>query len=245
MVSGFHSSKTALVARTMKSEYDGRPVLFNTMLLEGFIAMVWAGAAMAIMNSGLADSATSAISVVGIVALDMLGPVFGMLAIIGVIILPITSGDTGLRYLRMMIAEHFGIEQKSYFNRLKVSIPVFIAVAALLVWAKMSPGGFTILWRYFAWSNQTDAIFTFAIISIYFFAKGRRKAALIPLIPGAWYAFITFTYIVNARIGLNIPINIAYILGVVFALVYVVLIYRQGNKLRENNTMLENAPVYK
>ena len=240
MVSGFHSSKTALVARSMTSEHHGRPVLFNTMLLEGFIAMVWAGAAMAIMNKGLADSATSAIAVVGIVARDMLGPVAGMLAIIGVIVLPITSGDTALRYLRMLIAEHMGIDQKSYANRLKVSIPIFIIVAALLVWAKVSPDGFTVLWRYFAWSNQTDAIFAFAVISMYFIAKGRQKVALISLLPGAWYAFITFTYIMNARIGFNIPMNISYLLGFSFAIVYIIAIVRQGNKMRRTNAALED-----
>jgi len=89
------------------------------------------------------------------------------------------------------------MNQKPYVNRIKISIPIFTAVSMLLIWAKVSPGGFIILWRYFAWSNQTIAIFAFAVISMYFIAKGREWVALIALLPGAWYAFITFTYIID------------------------------------------------
>jgi carbon starvation protein CstA len=107
----------------------------------------------------------------------------------------------------------------------------------------MSPGGFNVLWRYFAWSNQTIAIFAFAIISIYLFGKGFKFAPFMSLIPGMWYAFITFTFICNAQIGLRLPLNIAYGLGAAFAVIYAVLIYRKGVRLHEMKAQLEAIPV--
>ncbi|MDR0617042.1 MAG: hypothetical protein LBG29_09570, partial [Synergistaceae bacterium] len=182
--------------------------------------------------------------VIGVVARDMLGSVGGMIAIIGVIVLPITSGDTALRSLRLMIADYIHLDQKPTRNRLSICLPVFALVMAILYWAKTSPGGFNVLWRYFAWSNQTIAIFAFAIIAIYMLAKGNQAAAFMSLLPGMWYSFITFTFICNAPIGLNLPINVAYALGIIFALVYGGLVYTQGNRLRAAHTSLEADPVY-
>lgn len=244
IVSGFHSTQTAIISRSVTSERQGRMTFYNMMILEGFIAMCWAAAAMAVMNKGLADGSTAATAIVGIASRDMLGSVGGILAILGVIVLPITSGDTALRAMRLMIADHLKIDQQPKANRLKVSLPIFAIVAAILLWAKFSPSGFTILWRYFAWSNQTIAIFAFAIITIYLIGKGKTTAALMPLLPGAWYAFITFTYICNAKIGFNIPMNISYILGFAFALAYTIVVYRQGIKVRNNKMPLEVEPVY-
>jgi carbon starvation protein CstA len=117
-------------------------------------------------------------------------------------------------------------------------------VAVILVWAKMSPGGFTILWRYFAWSNQTIAIFAFAMITIYLLGKGHPLACFMSLIPGAWYAFVTFTYICNAPIGFNIPMNLSYGLGVLFAMIYAYLVYRRGVSVRKKNLPLEAKASY-
>lgn len=244
IVSGFHSTQTALIARSVTHEKQGRMTFFNMMILEGFIAMIWAGAAMAVMNKGLADGGTSATAVIGIVSRDMLGSIGGLVAIIGIVVLPITSGDTALRGLRLMVAEHLKINQQSKAGRLKVSIPIFALVAAILVWAKLSPNGFTVLWRYFAWSNQMISIFAFAMITIYLQGRGYRLVPLMSLIPGAWYAFITVTYLANAAIGFNIPINIAYIIGTVFALVYAAVVCRHGIKVRNTAVPLESDPVY-
>ncbi|MDR3254700.1 MAG: carbon starvation protein A [Synergistaceae bacterium] len=243
IVSGFHSTQTAIIARSMTSERQGRLTFYNMMALEGFIAMIWAAAAMGVMAAGLADAKTSPNDVVGIVARDMLGPVGGLLAIIGVIVLPVTSGDTALRSLRLMIADFIHLDQRPVKNRLSISMPIFVLVAGILIWAKLSPGGFTVLWRYFAWSNQTIAVFAFAIITIYLLGKGHKAAPFMSLLPGAWYAFITFSYICNAKIGLNLPMNVAYGLGVAFAVIYSILIYRQGLKLHAGKTPLESEAV--
>lgn len=244
IVSGFHSTQTAIIARSVTREKQGRTTFYNMMIVEGFIAMVWAAAAMAIMNKGLADGSTAVTAVVGIVSRDMLGSIGGILAILGVVVLPITSGDTALRGLRLMVAEHINIDQQHKGNRLKVSLPIFAIVAAILIWSKLSPSGFTILWRYFAWSNQTIAIFAFAIITIYLMGKGHPVAPFMSLLPGAWYAFITFSYICNAQIGFNIPMTFSYILGLAFALAYAIAVYRQGIKVRKSKMPMEAAPVY-
>lgn len=244
IISGFHSTQTAIIARSVTHEKQGRMTFYNMMIIEGFIAMCWAAAAMAVMNKGLADGSTAATAIVGIASKDMLGAVGGILAILGVIVLPITSGDTALRALRLMVAEAMKYDQKSTSNRLKLSIPIFAIVGAILVWAKMSPAGFTILWRYFAWSNQTIALFAFGIIAIYMIGRGKTGAGFMSLIPGMWYAFIIFSYICNASIGFNIPMTISYVLGVVFSLAYGYFVYKHGMKLRENKTPLEAAPVF-
>jgi carbon starvation protein CstA len=246
IVSGFHSTQTAIIARNVTSERQGRTTFFNMMVVEGFIAMIWAAAAMGVMSRGIENVGAeflfkSPAAVIGIVARDMLGSVGGMIAIIGVIVLPITSGDTALRSLRLMIASFLKIDQKPVKNRLSISATIFVLVAAILVWAKMSPGGFNTLWRYFAWSNQTIAIFAFAIITIYLLGRGYKLAPFMSLLPGAWYSFITFTYICNAPIGLNLPMNVAYLMGVAFAALYSFLTYRKGVQLYESKAPLEEA----
>ena len=244
IVSGFHSTQNAIIARSVTNERQGRMTFYNMMIAEGFIAMIWAAAAMAVMNKGLAGGETPATSVVGIVARDMLGPVGGLLAILGVVVLPITSGDTALRSMRLMIADYLRIDQKPKANRLKVSLPIFGLVAVILIWAKLSPGGFTILWRYFAWSNQTIAIFAFAITTIYLIGKGFVAASFMALLPGMWYCFITFSYICNATIGFNIPMNISYVLGALFAAAYAFIVGRQGRKFQRERLPVEAEPVY-
>lgn len=244
IVSGFHSTQTALISRSVTKEKQGRTTFYNMMILEGFIAMTWAAAAMGAFAKGIATYETAPTAVIGIVARDMLGSIGGMVAILGVVVLPITSGDTALRGLRLMIAEFLHMDQQPKGNRLKISVPIFALCAAVLIWAKMSPSGFTILWRYFAWSNQTIAIFAFAIITIYLIGKGHKIAAFMSLLPGAWYAFITFSYICNAKIGFHIPMNIAYVLGVAFALAYMVVVYWKGTKVLAEKMPLESAPIY-
>jgi carbon starvation protein CstA len=246
IVSGFHSTQTTIISRSMMSEKQGRMTFYNMMIIEGFIAMIWAAAAIGALDAGVVSEEmlfSSPAGVIGIIARHMIGDVCGIIAIAGVIVLPLTSGDTALRSLRLMIADYLRFDQKPINNRLAISIPVFLLVAAILVWAKLSPGGFNALWRYFAWSNQTIAIFTFAIITIYLMGKGYAFASLMSLIPGTWYAFITFTFICSASIGLNLPLAIAYAFGVVFALIYAGLTIRQGLAIRRSKTPLEDVPI--
>ena len=231
ILSGFHSTQTAIISRTMKSERQGRNTFYNMMILEGFIAMVWAAGAMGVYNLGLqAADASLATQTVGIVCKDVLGNVGGIIALLGVIVLPITSGDTALRALRMSVADSLHIKQDTNGKRLALSAVIFALVAAILVWAKSSPEGFKILWRYFAWANQTLALFAFVCIAVWMFENGKAKWVWMPLIPGAFYTFVTVTYIMNAQIGFNMSWTAAYIVGTVCAVVYLVGIIMYGKK---------------
>lgn len=231
ILSGFHSTQTAIISRTMKSERQGRMTFYNMMILEGFIAMVWAAGAMGAYNLGLQTAdASLATATIGVICKDILGSVGGIIALIGVIVLPITSGDTALRSLRLAVSESFHLDQTSKIKRLGLASLIFVLVAVILIFAKMNADGFNILWRYFAWSNQTLSLFAFLAISIWMFENGRTKFVWMPLIPGAWYAFVTITYIANAKIGFNIPWTGAYIIGICAAAIYTALIIWYGKK---------------
>ncbi len=231
ILSGFHSTQTAIISRTMKSEKQGRMTFYNMMVVEGFIAMVWAAGAMGVYNLGLqAADASLATDTIGVVCKHLLGNVGGIIALIGVIVLPITSGDTALRALRMSVADSLHIDQTSLKKRLGLSAIIFALVAVILVFAKMNSNGFNVLWRYFAWSNQTLALFAFLAISVWMFMNGKAKYAWMPLLPGSWYAFVTVTYIANAKIGFNIPWVGAYIIGIVAAVAYVGVILWYAKK---------------
>ena len=252
ILSGFHSTQITLVTRTMESEKEGRTTFYNMMIVEGFIAMVWAAGAMAMIglgaeNAGIsvrmteagwayfaqiggAISQISATSVVGVVCKDMLGPIGGTIAIIGVIVLPITSGDTALRSLRLIIADTFHISQDNAKKRILMALPVFAIAYVALIWAKSNPNGFNIMWRYFGWSNQTLAVFTLSSIMIWLMRNQKKKYFWIPLIPLAFYSFITCTYIMGAKIGFSLPYGVSLVIGAVFSLTICIMTFKTGNK---------------
>lgn len=239
LLSGFHATQTTLISRTISREKDGRMTFYNMMIAEGFIAMVWAAATMAMIglgaeNGGIsmkfidgtwqymneAGQVVSPTSVVGIISRQMLGDIGGTIAIIGVIILPITTGDTALRSLRLMIAEFFHIDQNTRRKRLLVALPIFAVVIIVLIFAKFSPSGFNTLWRYMNWANQTLSIFTFGVIIRWMLRNGKIRFIWMPVIPMAAYTFITTSYILNAPIGFRIPWLFAYIgAGVITAFI--------------------------
>lgn len=226
IVSGFHSTQSTLVSRTIKTEKDGRTVFYNMMIAEGIIAMIWAAAAMGVMNLGLAAAETSPTDVVGIVAKDLLGSVGGIIAIIGIIVLPITSGDTALRSLRLIIAEALKIDQSKKRNRLAISIGIFAVVAVILIFAKLNAGGFNVLWRYFAWANQTLAVFAFAMITVYMMRNDQPY--IMALVPGMFYMFVISSFILNAAIGFNLPWPISYAIAGVLTAAFAALLLRCG-----------------
>ena len=235
ILSGFHSTQTAIISRTMKSERQGRMTFYNMMILEGFIAMVWAAAAMGVYNLGLREAiASGATGSVGVICKDILGPVGGIIALLGIIVLPITSGDTALRGLRLTIAESFKIDQSTNKKRMGLSIVIFAFVAVILVFAKTNADGFNILWRYFAWSNQTLSLFAFLAISIWMFENGKSKFVWIPLIPGAFYTFVTTAYLLNAKIGFGLPWTVAYIIAAILCVAYAGVILWYGNKRKKS-----------
>ncbi len=218
IVSGFHSTQATLVSRTIGNEKEGRMTFYNMMIAEGVIAMIWAAAAMGVLKLGLASASTSATDVVGIVAKNLLGSVGGIIAVIGIIVLPITSGDTALRSLRLIISEALKIDQSKKMKRLGVSIVIFAVVAVILVFAKVNAGGFNVLWRYFAWANQTLAVFAFAMITV--FMMRNKQPFVMSLVPGMFYMFIISSFILNAAIGFNLPWPVSYTVAGVLTIAY-------------------------
>lgn len=232
IVSGFHSTQATLIGRSVSDEREGRHTFYDMMILEGFIAMIWAAAAMGIYYKGVPTELIGKPAVIGLVANDMLGSIGGFIAVLGVIVLPITSGDTSLRAARLMIADAIGYDQSVARNRVILTTVIFIPVIAILVFAKVNAQGFNILWQYFAWANQTIAVFAFAMISLYLYKL--KKPYIISLLPGMFYMFIISAYLLGAKIGFGLPQNIANIIGVVFALVYAGLIINTGKKALSN-----------
>ncbi|MDF2615705.1 MAG: carbon starvation protein CstA [Sedimentibacter sp.] len=226
IMSGFHGTQTTLISRTIKTEKEGKMTFFNMMLAEGFIAMVWAAGAMVLFNRGT-EVSTNATLMIGVISREFLGTIGALFAILGVIVLPITSGDTAFRGLRLMIAEQFNIDQSNKGKRIAVTLGIFVPAIIILVYAKINPSGFNILWRYFAWTNQTVAIFALALVTIYL--KLNKKNYWISLIPGMFYTFVVTSYILHAPIGFGLESRlgmnpesyaISYVVAGVLSLLY-------------------------
>lgn len=201
IMSGFHSTQATLLSRTVKSEKEGRTTFFNMMLVEGFIAMCWAAGAMILFNKGTALT-TSPTLMIGLVSRSFLGPVGAIFAILGVIVLPITSGDTAFRSLRLMIAERFNIDQVNHKKRATVTGIIFAPAVLILYFAKSNTQGFNILWRYFAFTNQGIAVFALAMVTVYLYIH--QKNYWISLVPGMFYCFVVMSYIIHAPIGVGL-----------------------------------------
>ena len=137
---------------------------------------------------------------------------------------------SALRALRLSLSESMHMDQSTNVKRLTLAVPVFILVAAIIVWAKFDTDGFQTLWRYFAWSNQTLSLFAFLCISVWMFENGKSKFVWVPLIPGAFYTFICSSYISNATIGFNLPWPVAYGIGAVLTVAYVGVICWYGKQ---------------
>ena len=238
ITSGFHSTQATLIARSVTDERHGRLVYYNTMIAEGFIAMSWAGAAMGAVGSGLTtneDLFKKAAVVVGVIAKDMLGSIGGMVAVLGVIVLAITSGDTALRSLRLMIGDVLHIDNKKKSNTFILASVIFTVVAGVLYFAKTDASGFAMLWRYFSWANETIAVFAFAMISVYMIKN--NMPYLMAVVPGTFYIYMVSTYIFHAPIGFGLSYTISYVLAAVCAAAYAGSIIRYGKNFTASRNL--------
>jgi len=204
-ISGFHATQSPLMARCMTNERQGRPIFYGAMITEGIIALVWCAAANAYFNEikGADISSLSAGYFVNHISRDWLGRVGGILALLGVVFAPITSGDTAFRSMRLVIADHIKLDQKKAINKMKICIPVFILAIVVLNFSMLHPSGFHTLWRYFAWVNQTLASVTLWACTVYLF---RQKGYwhLITLIPAMFMTLVVITYILVAPEGFGL-----------------------------------------
>lgn len=241
-ISGFHATQTPLMARCIKSEHMGRPIFYGAMITEGIVALIWATVAAYFFYGEptpgyqLTDTAnngliTSAPAVVNIICNDWLGIIGGVLALLGVVAAPITSGDTAFRSARLIIAEFLGLEQQSIRKRLYVCIPLFVASIILLLWQIENPDGFNIIWQYFGWSNQALSVFTLWTLTVYLVRA--KKPYIITLIPALFMTTVCSTFLFVSKQAFHLDYLTGCLLGgVVFviALVWFVLWYRKYNK---------------
>lgn len=229
LLSGFHSTQSTIISRTIKTEYEGRKVFYGMMCAESLIAMIWAAAAMHVYSNHLvAENLIGSATVINTIADTFVSPLLAFIVTIAVVILPITSGDTALRALRMAIADAANIKQNAITNRLKIIVPISIFLLGFLYWAKMNPDSFTLIWRYFTFVNQLIAIPTFMYATIYLYQN--KKNYLITLLPGLFYIFITMSFIFNAKIGFGMPYIVSQWIGVIFAIAGVLYIIKKLKK---------------
>ena len=218
-ISGFHATQSPLMARCLKNERLGRPVFYGSMITEGLVALVWASvSAYFFFDGGAAEvggsMATAAPAVVTLVSKKWLGAFGGVLAILGVVAAPITSGDTSLRSARLIVADALKLDQKPWRNRIVISLPIFIA-AALLIWFNISDAqGFNIIWRYFGWANQTLAVFTLWTLTAWLSTERDGMWYLITLLPASFMTSVTLTFILTDSTGFCLPASAIPYLGV-------------------------------
>lgn len=222
ILSGFHATQSPIIARTMSSEFEARSSFYGMMIVEGIIAMVWSAAGFAFYNMFPEWFNEDSTKVLIEITKHFLGGWMGIMTVIAVVILAITSGDTAMRSLRLSLAEMFGIKQVKFANRIFLCLPIIAIVTGLLFWSNMGAESFKYLWNYFAWGNQVLASFTLVSVSVWLYS--RRKPGWVTLLPGMFMTFIVTTFILWTSLehkgpyGLGLDLHTSYIAGVVVAL---------------------------
>lgn len=241
-ISGFHATQSPLMARCLTSEHKGRPIFYGAMITEGLVALVWATVSMwffydapqpgyAQIGGTVANGLhTSAPVVVNLVCKDWLGIVGGVLAMLGVVAAPITSGDTAFRSARLIIAQALKLSQRAKKNRLYICVPLFAASFAMLVWQMENPDGFNTIWQYFGWANQTLSVFALWTITIYLARE--KKPYIITLVPALFMTCVCTTFFMVSKTALGLPYTVGYGVGataLVVAAVWFAVWFRKSN----------------
>lgn len=216
-ISGFHATQSPMISKCMTSEKEGRKIFYGAMICESVIALIWAAGGVAFYGAtGALNEALSTMGQSGVVydiSTGMLGTVGGVLAIVGVIACPVTSGDTAFRSARLILSELTGLSQKPIKNRLMITIPLLTAGAVL---TKLD---FNVLWRYFSWSNQTLAMISLWVSTAFLLKyKENKMVSLVTALPATFMSGVSFTYIMMAKEGFRINASIAYPVGFVLAM---------------------------
>jgi carbon starvation protein CstA len=234
-ISGFHATQSPLMARCITSEKQGKKIFYGSMIAEGIVALIWAAAAMSFfggveqLNATMAIKGHTAAWVVNEVSMSLLGKVGGVLAILGVVACPITSGDTAFRSARLTIADALKYKQGPILNRFVISIPLFVVGFIL---TKMD---FAIIWRYFGWSNQTLATIILWTAGMYLVTKGRKH--WIATIPATFMTAVCTSYILIAPEGFKLSQAISYPIGITAAIAAMVIFLVAAKKVRVKNSV--------
>ncbi len=222
-VSGFHGTQSPIMSRCLQNERDGRIVFYGAMITEGVVALIWAAAAIKFAGSyeHLAEMGSPAV-VVHMVCNTWFGRVGAILAVLGVVAAPITSGDTAFRSARLIIADMLKLSQSSFLKRFLIAIPMFaIAVGLRFL-------DFEVLWRYFAWTNQTLACVTLWAVTVWMLR--RQKAYWMGLLPALFMTVVCTSYIMGAPEGFRLPWGFGMGVSIAVMVTAALLFWRYANK---------------
>ncbi|SKA45303.1 carbon starvation CstA family protein [Photobacterium toruni] len=211
-ISGFHATQSPLMARCIENEQNGRFIFYGAMIGEGIIALIWCALALSFFGSieALSDAITNGGpgNVVYSSSFGLLGVFGGIVAFLGVVILPITSGDTAFRSSRLILAEYFNMDQKPLRNRLLMAMPLFILGAIL------TQVDFAIIWRYFGFANQTTAVMMLWTASAYLLRL--NKLHWVATIPAMFMTTVCISFILNNdQLGFGLPMTISTIVAMI------------------------------
>jgi carbon starvation protein CstA len=230
-ISGFHATQSPLMARCIRHEKMGRPIFYGAMITEGIVALIWATVASYFFYGkpvpayelipGGVNAVNDAPSIVNLVCREWLGVFGGILALLGVVAAPITSGDTALRSARLIIADFLKLDQKAVSKRLYICVPLFAVVFALLIWEMGDAAGFEKLWGWFGWSNQTLSVFTLWAATIYLARE--KKLFWITLVPALFMTWVCTTFFVFSPNSMGLPLTVSYVIG--FAVVTIAIVW--------------------
>lgn len=235
-VSGFHATQSPMMARCMKSERQGRPIFYGAMITEGLVALVWATiSSYFFFNGGWREvcspeviatfegqTAKSLIqffdapTVVTTVCASWLGVAGSILALLGVVAAPITTGGSSFRAARLILAEAFHLNQKSARARLLLSVPVFAAGVALLAWQIGNPSGFSTVWQYVAWGTQAMAAVTLWVCTVYL--RGQKKFYWLTLVPAVFMTMVVVDFLMISPTTFGLDATISHVVAAVTTL---------------------------
>lgn len=239
-ISGFHSTQSPIMARCIKSERDAHKIFYGAMVCEGIIALVWAAAGCSFYHgtAGLGQALVTYKGAGGVVydiCSGLMGGLGTVIAMVGVIACPISSADTAFRSARYTIVDWMKIEQHTVAQRLKLSVPI------ILIGGALTQVNVTILWRYFSWTNQTLAMFVLWSGAMYLYAN--KGNAWIAIIPATFMSAVSSTYIMVAKEGLQMSYDIAYPLGIIFAIVAFCLFWKRARKIKNGELDIADKPA--
>jgi carbon starvation protein CstA len=243
-ISGFHGTQSPLMARCVGNERMGRPIFYGAMITEGIVALIWASVSSwffygepapgyTLIANATAGFHTSAPAVVNLVCNDWLGVAGAVLAMLGVVAAPITSGDTAFRSGRLIVAEWLKLNQRPIINRFYICIPMFACSIVMLIWQLENPDGFNTIWQYFGFSNQALSVFTLWTITVYLVRH--KKPYWVTLIPALFMTTVCATFLFVSKQAFQLPESVGYPLGgvcLVVAIIWFCIWYRkETNKI--------------
>lgn len=240
IISGFHATQSPIVARTMTSEKEAKLTFFGMMVAEGVIAMIWAQAALAIYNLVPNTITQSGPVVLGVITNRFLGSWMGVVTILAIIVLAITSGDTALRSARLSIAEMFGVNQLPIKKRIMTVLPLIGFVVALLAWSNGADGSFKKLWNYFAWGNQLLSATALMTASVWLLSLNAGIKVIVTLLPGMFMTSVVTTFILWTPGTSGHPVGIvpgglglenSILCGVIISILFAAYVVYRGRKV--------------